>query len=61
MQVFECAGVLHIALRYDHRTPRTGEYIETMSMLPWLGLGYPLQRDVTRALLSLRDHFGKGC
>jgi hypothetical protein len=60
LQVFECAGVLYMALRYDQREPRTAEYVEMMAMLPWLGLGDPLQRDIARALLSLRDTFGKG-
>jgi hypothetical protein len=56
MSVFECAGVLYMALRYDQRVERTAEYVEMMAMLPWLGLGEPLQRDITRALLSLRAH-----
>lgn len=60
LSVFECAGLLYIALRYDQQTPRTGEFVETMAMLPWLGLGEPLQRDLTRALIRLRDYFGKG-
>jgi len=60
LSVFECAGVLYIALRYDHQTPHTGAYIETMSMLPWLGLGAPLQQDVTRTFIRLRSYFGRG-
>lgn len=61
MSVFDCAGVLYIALRYDMRMEpeRTATYLDNMSMLPWLGLGEPLQQSVTRALLSLRDHFGR--
>jgi hypothetical protein len=57
LQVFECAGVLYIALRYDQRA--NPDYIDMMSMLPWLGLGEPLQRDITVALLRLRDSFGR--
>jgi hypothetical protein len=56
--VHECAGVLYIALRYDQTDKRSAEYINMMSMLPWLSLGNPLQADITRALLKLRGSFG---
>ncbi len=59
LSVFECAGLLYIALRYDQRIQRTADYIETTAMLPWLALGEPLQHDLTRALLRLREHFGR--
>jgi hypothetical protein len=59
MSVSECAGVLYIALRYDQRVAHCADYVETMAMLPWLGLGEPLQHDLTRSLLSLRGHFGR--
>ena len=55
----QCAGVLHIALRYGERRPDTNGYIEAMSMLAWPDLGRPLQFDVTCALLELQKSFGR--
>ena len=49
----QCAGVLHIALRYGERTDATNGLIESISNLAWADLGRPLQLDVTRALLAL--------
>lgn len=60
MSVFECAGLLYIALRYDQRTARTGEYVETMALLPWLSLGEALQQNVARALVILRLRMSRG-
>lgn len=62
LSVFECAGLLYIALRYNHRQVErtTADYVESMAMLPWLGLGPPLQHDITRALLSLRLKMSDG-
>lgn len=54
--VVECAGVLWIALRYDARFEPSGTYIDSMSMLPWLGLGEPLQHEIARALERLQTH-----
>jgi len=49
----QCAGVLHIALRYGERTTDSNAYIDSMSTLPWSGLGRRLQEDVTHALVQL--------
>lgn len=49
----QCAGILHIALRYGERQADTNAYIESMALLAWPHLGRPLQLDVTRALLEL--------
>ena len=53
----ECVGILWIALRYvpeDQNSRDVAGYIEWMSLLPWLNLGEPLQRDIARALSQLR-------
>lgn len=55
----QCAGVLHIALRYGDRQSTTNALIETLANLAWPDLGRPLQLDVTRALLELRRLFGR--
>jgi len=49
----QCAGVLHIALRYGERATDSNAYIDSMSNLAWPDLGRPLQEDVTRALVQL--------
>lgn len=54
----QCAGVLHIALRYERSTD-SNAYIESMSNLAWSALGHPLQLDITRALLALEKAFGR--
>lgn len=55
----QCAGVLHIALRYGEHAEGTNRYIDSMSQLQWGELGRPLQLDVTRALLELQKAFGR--
>jgi hypothetical protein len=50
----QCAGVLHIALRYGERAEHTNAYIDTVSEMAWKSLGRPLQLDVLRALLALQ-------
>lgn len=55
----QCAGVLHIALRYGWRETDTNAYIDSMAMMAWAELGPPLQIDVTRALLDLQRTFGR--
>lgn len=55
----QCAGILHIALRYPDRAEHTNTYIDAMANVAWLDLGHPLQRDITRALLELRSLFGR--
>lgn len=55
----QCAGILHIALRYGERQTDTNAYIESMANLTWPDLGRPLQLDVTRALLELQKSFGR--
>lgn len=55
----ECVGILWIALRYDPREESSGSYIERMSLLPWLSLGEPLQLDIARALIKLRQQFSR--
>lgn len=58
LSAVECAGVLLMALRYDPRDSlASGDYIDRMSLLPWLSLGEPLQHDIARALLRLRTRF----
>jgi hypothetical protein len=57
MSRLECAGVLHIALRYGERQEHTNAYIDTVSEMEWKSLGRPLQLDVMRALLKLQAHF----
>jgi hypothetical protein len=54
----ECAGVLYVALRYnpDIQHDASARYIDSMSLLPWLSLGEPLQLDIARALDQLRRH-----
>jgi hypothetical protein len=55
----QCAGILHIALRYPERQEHTNSYIDVMANAAWTDLGRPLQLDVTRALLDLRTAFGR--
>ncbi len=55
----QCAGVLHIALRYGERQTTTNALIESLANLTWPDLGRPLQLDVTRALLELQKSFGR--
>lgn len=70
LSVVECVGVLWMALRYNPRdfnpqdfnpfdigTEGIGAYIDRMSLLPWLSLGEPLQRDIALALDQLRQRF----
>jgi len=55
----QCAGILHIALRYGERREHTNAYIEAMANVAWLDLGVPLQLDVTLALLELEKALGR--
>ena len=55
----QCAGLLHIALRYGERGDTTNTYIETLANLTWPDLGRPLQLDITRALVELRTLFAR--
>jgi len=55
----QCAGVLHIALRYPERREHTNAYIDVMANVAWMDLGRPLQLDVTRALRELQGAFGR--
>lgn len=55
----QCAGILHIALRYGDRENTTNALIETLANLTWADLGRPLQRDVTCALSALRSLFAR--
>jgi hypothetical protein len=55
----QCAGVLHIALRYGESQDATNRFIDRLAMLAWGDLGQPLQLDVTRALLELQTIFGR--
>ena len=54
----QCAGVLHIALRYPERREHTNAYIDCMANVAWSDLGRPLQLDVMRALLELQSILG---
>jgi hypothetical protein len=55
LNAVECTGVLCIAVRYTNIQPGSySDYIDRMSLLPWLSLGEPLQRDIARALDQLR-------
>jgi hypothetical protein len=55
----QCAGILHIALRYGERREHTNAYIDAMANASWPHLGLPLQLDVTRALLELEKALGR--
>jgi hypothetical protein len=54
----QCAGVLHIALRYGERQEHTNAYIDAMASVVWPDLGRPLQLDITRALIELDTALG---
>ena len=55
----QCAGVLHIALRYPERREHTKAYIDSMANVAWPDLGRPLQLDVMHALRELQSNFGR--
>lgn len=55
----QCAGILHIALRYGDRETTTNALIESLANLTWDDLGRPLQRDVTCAFAALRSLFAR--
>lgn len=57
MNRLQCAGILHIALRYGERQTATNAFIESTAALPWAALGVPLQEDVTFTLLQLERLF----
>lgn len=52
LSTVECVAVLWMALRYDvlGSSRAALEYLDRMSLLPWLTLGEPLQKDIARAL-----------
>ena len=55
----QCAGVLHIALRYGERESDTNAYIDSMANLAWADLGRPLQADIASAFLELQKALGR--
>jgi hypothetical protein len=53
----QCAGLLHIALRYGERENATNAWIESLAMMAWPELGESLQRDIASAVLALESVF----